>query len=256
MPAVLSLAAGWNTLQNSRYVVDIIAEASGSRNDEDEDTAPMSFNREIEMRDVSFAFEDGGPVIDGLSLRFAKGESVGIRGGSGAGKSTLFNLLLGFYIPQSGGIYIDGVRLSPATRKSWHRSVGYVEQEVFIKNDTLARNIATSGSRPPDRDRIAGVLRQVGLGPWLAGLSDGLETILGEGGSTLSGGERQRLGIARALYKQPAVLFLDEATSALDPANEEEIVSLLRSLTERGLTLFIISHRASALCHCDRVIDI
>jgi ABC-type multidrug transport system fused ATPase/permease subunit len=269
MPAVLSLAAGWNTLQNSRYIIDILEEADEPESENaPNESAAMPFERAIEMRNVSFAFEDGAePVFSDLSLRFAKGESVGIRGESGAGKSTLFNLLLGFYIPQSGGIYIDGVRLSPSTRKNWHAMAGYVEQDVFVRNDTVAKNIASGGSRaagtspnsppsPPDSKRVAQVLHQVGLDSWLAKLPDGLDTILGEGGTTLSGGQRQRLGIARALYKQPAVLFVDEATSALDPAAEEEIVTLLDALTKCGLTLFIISHRASALRHCDRVIEI
>jgi ABC-type multidrug transport system fused ATPase/permease subunit len=254
MPSVMSLAASWNTLQAGRYIVDIIGEASGFQSETDEGTEPMSFERLIEMREVTFAFEGGPAVLSNVSMSFERGESVGVRGESGAGKSTLFNLLLGFYVPRNGGIYIDGVRLSPANRKSWQKIAGYVEQDVFIKNDTLARNIALSAARP-DRDRIRRLLRQVGLSEWAAGLENGLDTILGEGGSTVSGGERQRIGIARALYDLPRVLFVDEATSALDPASEEEIVKLLHRLSAQGLTLFIISHRESALRHCDRIID-
>jgi ABC-type multidrug transport system fused ATPase/permease subunit len=254
MPSVMSMAGSWNTLQASRYIVDIIGEANGFRSEADDGAGPMSFEERIEMRDVTFAFEEGSPVLSNFSTSFKRGESVGVRGGSGAGKSTLFNLLLGFYVPRSGGIYIDGVRLSPANRKSWQKIAGYVEQEVFIKNDTLARNIALSAAQP-DRDRIRRLLRQVGLSEWAAGLENGLDTILGEGGSTVSGGERQRIGIARALYDLPRVLFVDEATSALDPGSEEEIVGLLRRLSAEGLTLFIISHRESALRHCDRIID-
>ncbi len=99
------------------------------------------------------------------------------------------------------------------------------------------------------------LLRQVGLEAWVEGLELGLDTVIGEGGSTLSGGERQRIGIARALYKLPQVLFVDEATSALDAESEREIVSLLHSLARRGLTLLIISHRQSTLRLCDRVIE-
>ena len=254
MPLVLSLASGWNTLQNSRYIADIIEEAVGFHGEEHEDIPPMSFEHRIEMRNVTFAFEGEEPVLSDVSLGFAKGASVGIRGESGAGKSTLFNLLLGFYVPQAGGVYIDGVRLSAATRKSWHRIVGYVEQEVFIKNDTLANNIAPPTLRP-DRARIREVLGQVGLGAWAEGLPEGIDTVIGESGSSVSGGEKQRIGIARALYKHPQVLFVDEATSALDAESEREIVSLLHSLARRGLTLLIISHRQSTLRLCDRVIE-
>lgn len=255
MPSAMSLAGSWNTLQNSRYIVDIIRQANEFHPGTREDIRPMGFEHHIEMKNVTFAFENGEPVLSNLSIRFNKGESVGVRGESGAGKSTLFNLLLGFYTARSGGIYIDGERLSPANRKSWHRIVGYVEQEVFIKNDTLAKNIALSAPEP-DSERIWQAMEQVGLARWARGLEKGLETVIGEGGSTLSGGERQRIGIARALYKLPQVLFLDEATSALDALSERELVSLLRSLTGSGLTLFVISHRDSTLGCCDRIVEI
>jgi ABC-type multidrug transport system fused ATPase/permease subunit len=279
MPVVLSLAGGWNRLQNSLHVVDIVAggcccdDVKGHGGPESLDgdgsvaneAAPVAFERGIELRDVTFAFDGGGggdtggndfaePVFNNFSMSFAKGESVGVRGASGVGKSTLFNLLMGFYTPSKGGIYIDGVRLTPATRCAWLRSVGYVEQEVFVKSDTLAANIATGGD--PDTERVTGVLRRVGLGPWLDLLPDRLDTMLGEGGSNMSGGQRQRLGIARALYKRPSVLFVDEVTSALDPASEDEIVDLLRDLSSQGITMFIISHRPAALRHCNRIIDL
>lgn len=257
MPSVLSLANSWNTLRNSRYIIDIIRQANQCREESggEERGEPLHFERALELREVTFAFEEGMPVFSDFSLRIDKGESVGFRGASGAGKSTLFNLLLGFYVPQRGGVYIDGVRLSPHNRKNWHRIVGYVEQEVFIKNDTLAKNIALSASEP-DNGKILKVLGQVGLQSWFEGLRNGLDTMLGEAGSNLSGGERQRIGIARALYKDPQILFVDESTSALDAPTEEEIVSMLHSLGGDRLTLLIISHRESALRQCSRVVDI
>ncbi len=269
MPSVLTLAGSWNTLQNSRHLVDIVAEAGegeggfagdveggeGDGASDPDPVPPLPFTRTIELREVTFAFPGGPPVIDRLSFTVRRGGAVGVRGASGAGKSTLFNLLLGLYVPSGGQILIDGTLLTPANRRRWHRVAGYVEQDVFILNDTVERNVAMADRRP-DRGRVLGALRRVGLDEWARTLDRGLDTVLGEGGGTLSGGERQRLGIARALYDLPQVLLLDEATSALDAHAEAGIVALLHTLSREGLTLFIISHRPTALQHCDQIIEL
>lgn len=257
MPAILSLANSWSTLQNNQFIIDIIKEADQfeKQPETEENIQPMTFNHQVELRNVTFAFDEDKPVFTNFSLQLRKGESVGFRGASGAGKSTLFNLLLGFYKPRQGEIYVDGERLSPQNIKSWHKIAGYSEQDVFISNDSLARNIAMSTS-DPDMDKIMKVVEQVGLKQWVSSLKDGINTMMGESGMTVSGGEKQRIGIARALYKDPQVLFFDESTSALDTKNEDDIISMLNSLACKDLTLFIISHRESALRYCNRIIDI
>lgn len=257
MPSILGMINSWHILQNNQYILDVIRgiEEDSSRDENKEFYQPISLNQEIELRDITFSFETDIPMFSNFSLKIHKGESIGFRGSSGSGKSTLFNLLLGFYVPQQGGVYIDGIKLSSRNRENWHKIVGYVEQDVFIKNDSLARNIAMS-TQEPDNNRILEILEQVELIEWFAGLKDGLETIMGEGGATVSGGEKQRIGIARALYKNPKVLFVDEATSALDTKREEEIVTLLHSLASDNFTLLIISHRERTLRFCNRIIDI
>lgn len=261
MPAILSLANSWSTLQNNQYIIDIIKEAAlfekrpRPAEEKEEEIQPMIFNHQVELRNVTFAFEMNKPVFTNFSLQLRKGESVGFRGVSGAGKSTLFNLLLGFYTPLHGGIYVDGERLTTQNIKSWHKIAGYSEQDVFISNDSVARNIAMSVSEP-DMGKIMKVVEQVGLMEWVSSLKEGIHTMMGESGMTVSGGEKQRIGIARALYKEPQVLFFDESTSALDTKNEDGIISMLNSLACNNLTLFIISHRESALRYCNRIIDI
>ncbi|WP_165021595.1 ABC transporter ATP-binding protein [Dysgonomonas sp. ZJ279] len=257
MPSLLAMVNGWHTLQNNQYIIDVIKgiEEDDNKNNNEEISQPINLSQQIELRDITFGFEIDTPVFSNYSLKIHKGETIGFRGVSGAGKSTLFNLLLGFYVPQKGGVYIDGVKLSSQNRKSWHKEVGYVEQDVFIKNDSLTKNIAMSTAEP-DNDKILEIFDQVGLKPWFESLKDGLDTIIGEGGATVSGGEKQRIGIARALYKNPKILFVDEATSALDTKREEDIVSLLHSLTSDNFTLLIISHRESTLQFCNRIVDI
>lgn len=257
MPSILGLINGWHTLQNNQYVFDVIKEAQDDNDKEENEELlqPICLNKEIELRDITFAFEMNAPLFERYSLKIQKGESIGFRGNSGVGKSSLFNLLLGFYVPQEGGVYIDGIKLSAHNRKSWHQLVGYVEQDVFIKNDSVIKNIAMSAMEP-DKEKILKIIDRVGLKSWFESLKDGLNTIMGEGGATVSGGEKQRIGIARALYKDPKVLFVDEATSALDAKREEDIISLLHSLASDSFTLLIISHRQCALQFCNRIIEL
>lgn len=257
MPSILALVNSWHILQNNQYIIDIIQEVdNGDYEDKKENVfQSINLNRQIELRNITFAFDHNIPMFSNFSLKIKKGESIGFRGSSGVGKSTLFNLLLGFYTPQEGGVYIDGVKLSSQNRKNWHKLVGYVEQDVFIKNDSLSKNIAMS-TVEPDNDRIMNILDRVGLRIWFENLKDGLNTVLGEAGTTISGGEKQRLGIARALYKEPEVLLLDEATSALDAKIEKDIITLLHSLATDNFTLLVVSHRESTLQLCNRVINI
>ena len=257
IPAVRGILNGWNTLQNASYSIDVVLDGV-KRNEQPEkhDTQPFTFTQSIEIEDLGFAFPDGGIVLEHFSSIIHRGERIGIRGPSGSGKSTLFNLLLGFFPPTSGHIRIDNRELTGMNRNQWHRLVGYVPQEIFIIQGSLADNIALGQS--VDRAKIERVLEQVQLKKWLSELPDGIDTSLGEYGSRLSGGQKQRIGIARALYKDAEVLFFDEATSALDSHTEKEINAALQELsdTHKELTMIIIAHRETSLSFCDRIIDL
>ena len=257
IPAVRGILNGWNTFQNASYSIEVVMD--GIKEDEipeDKTIGEFTFNRSIEVRDLGFEFPDGGVILDHFHATINRGERIGVRGPSGSGKSTLFNLLLGFFPPTSGSINIDGRKLMPSNRRQWHRLVGYVPQEIFIIEGSLADNIALG--QPLVREKIEKVLEQVQLKDWASALPDGIDTSLGEYGSRLSGGQKQRIGIARALYKDAEVLFFDEATSALDSHTEREINAALQDLsdTHKELTMIIIAHRESSLTFCDRIIDL
>ena len=258
IPAMRSMLNSWVMFQNASHSVQVVTEGlKESRETNAKDEPPFSFAKGIELRNLGFAFPDGSPLFSGINLTIRRGERVGVRGASGSGKSTLFNLLLGFLTPTEGEIRIDGRKLTPANRGSWHKLAGYVPQEIFIVEGSLADNVALGHTRP-DRERVRQVLEQVSLKEWAEALPQGLDTPLGEYGSRLSGGQKQRIGIARALYKEAEVLFFDEATSALDNRTESEINRALEELSERcrELTMIIIAHRETSLRVCDRVFDL
>ena len=259
IPAMRGILNSWATLQNASHSIAVVADGIADPNPEETGNAPQAFTfeRSIRLENLGFAFPDGSLLFHGLNLEIRRGERIGVRGASGSGKSTLFNLLLGFFPPTEGRIRIDGRELTAGNRNAWHKLAGYVPQEIFIIEGSLADNVAL-GHLPPDRGKVAHVLEQVQLKEWADALPQGLDTPLGEYGSRLSGGQKQRIGIARALYKEAEVLFFDEATSALDSRTEQEINEALRTLSGRyrELTMIIIAHRESSLKVCNRVFDL
>ena len=260
LPAMRGILSGWTQIQNVSTCLDTIED--GLKDDVPEDTVsendkPIAFKKDLSIENLTYAYPDSGNVLDNFNCCIRKGEYVGFRGSSGVGKSTLFNLLIGLLKPSSGNICIDGIPLSVENRRSWLHHIGYVPQEVFIFNGTLAENIAL-GCKEIDRDRIKKILKKVSLDKWAESLTNDLDTVLGEAGGKLSGGQKQRIGIARALYKEADVLFLDEATSALDNQTEKEVNETLSQLKEfdQGLTILSIAHRESSLAYCDRIITL
>lgn len=258
LPALRGLLASWTQIQNASCCLDVIEE--GLKHSFLNDTLAskeLVFKKDIRVEGVDYTYPDGEKVFSRFSCTIQKGEFVGFQGYSGAGKSTLFNLLLGFLKPDFGAILIDGNPLTSDVQSSWLQRIGYVPQEVFIFQGSLAENIAL-GCKDIDRERIRVLLKQVCLDKWADNLPEGMDTRLGETGSRLSGGQKQRIGIARALYKHAEVLLLDEATSALDNATELEINETLAALKRvcPGLTLLSIAHRNSSLLFCDRIVSI
>ena len=263
MPSIRSILSAFTAIRYNRYTLDTLSDINEHNTPEQIDER-LHLQEKIELNNISFEYDshsEGAPtrVIDNLSLTIRRGERLGIKGASGAGKSTLMNLMLGLYSPTSGEIRIDGVRLDDTTRRKWQNSIGYVPQNVFIADSTLAENIALGvDAQKIDRKRIEEVLEMASLTKFAKGLAQGIETQVGELGCRVSGGERQRIGIARALYRQPDILFFDEATSALDKETESSVNHAIESLStnNRELTIVVIAHRDTSLEYCDRIINI
>ena len=217
---------------------------------------PLVFEQSLAFDNVTFSFPEAEqPTLRGISLRVRQGEKIGFIGSSGSGKTTLMNVLLRFYTEQQGHILVDGRPLTAQHQNAWHSIVGYVKQDTFLMEASIQDNI-TLGDAQVDAARLAYAIEQASLQKFVAALSEGVHTYIGERGSKLSGGQRQRIGIARALYKQTRVLVLDEATSALDNETEREVNEAINKLSETDITILIIAHRITTLRECDRIYEL
>jgi ATP-binding cassette subfamily B protein len=203
----------------------------------------------IIFRNVSFAYPTSGKALDRVSFEIPAGARVGILGPSGSGKSTMVNLLTRFYDPDSGHILLDGRDLRDYHLNDLRRQFAVVSQEPVIFSASVAENIAY-GDPAASRERIIAAAHAARANEFIAGLPQGYDTRIGDGGCGLSGGQRQRLGIARAFLKDSAVMILDEPTSAVDMQTEEGIMEATRQLI-RGRTTFVIAHRLSTIQDCD-----
>jgi len=207
----------------------------------------------VTFEDVSFTYESGAdPAVSDVSFETEPGELVGVVGSTGAGKSTLLKLLLRFYDPDSGRVAVDGQDVTTVNRQSLREAVGYVSQDPVLFNDTVRENVAYAD---PDADdeSVEAAAKLAGAHEFVVDLPEGYDTTVGERGVKLSGGQRQRIAIARALYRDPAILILDEATSHVDNETELRIQESLASLAGERTT-FAIAHRLSTVRNADRIL--
>ena len=204
---------------------------------------------ELQLHNVTFAYNNRPPVIEQLSLQIPAGKTTAIVGSTGSGKSTLVKLLLRLYEIQSGVITLDGVNIQDLKLRELRRAIGWVNQDVFLFHGTVAENIAY-GSFDASMDDIVAAAETAEAEEFIAQLPEGYDTIVGERGQKLSGGQRQRLAIARAVLKNPPILILDEATSAVDNETEAAIQRSLERITV-GRTTIAIAHRLSTVRNAD-----
>ena len=210
---------------------------------------------EVELRDVSFSYEKDGErdILDHVSLKIEKGAKLALVGPSGGGKTTICHLIPNFYKlgDEDGSILIDSIDIRKITMESLRRSIGIVQQDVFLFAGTIRENIAY-GCLDATDEQIVDAAKKANLHEFVADLPDGYDTEIGERGIKLSGGQKQRVSIARVFLKNPSILILDEATSALDNTTEVLIQQALDELC-KGRTTLVVAHRLSTIRNADRI---
>lgn len=248
LPSMNRIMTAYNGILYQHKAIDIVSEdlyapseALGSEG--------IAFNDCIRIRDLCFSYPNQKAVLKNIDLTIGKGEKIGFKGESGAGKTTLVDLLMGLYQPTQGRIEVDGVALSERNLRDWRAKIGYIPQQVYLFDGTVAENVVFG--KAYDRARLIETLKQANIYAFLE-KKQGLETKVGEGGIQLSGGQKQRIAIARALYGNPEILVLDEATSALDNDTEAKIMDEIYKISA-DKTLIIIAHRLTTIERCEKV---
>ncbi len=259
LPALQQIYHGLAALRSASTILDtIVADIKATPPlpiTDPSKVPPMTLESALELSKVSFAYDQAEkPTLRGVDLVIPARTTVGIVGGTGAGKTTLVDLILGLLEPNEGVIKVDGIPVTEENRRAWQKTLGYVPQSIFLTDDTIAANIAFGV--PKDEIDMAAVER-VGKTAALhdfviSDLPQGYQTMVGERGVRLSGGQRQRIGIARALYRNPALLIMDEATSALDNITERVVMEAVQNIRS-DKTVILIAHRLSTVKSCDTI---
>ena len=265
MPALQSIYQDVSQLRFSQAALDALCADFASLQTRPPPGGPAMRAQEVRERlrlrgkltleSVVYAYP-GAPrrAVNDLSMEIPAYSTVGLVGSTGSGKTTTVDLILGLLRPQAGRIGVDGQELTDDHVRLWHRSLGYVPQQIFLSDDTVAGNIAFGlPEKRIDMRAVEQAAKIANLHDFVVHeLPDGYRTRVGERGVRLSGGQRQRIGIARALYHDPDVLILDEATSALDNLTEQAVMEAVHNLANRK-TIVLIAHRLTTVRNCDRI---
>jgi HlyD family secretion protein len=209
----------------------------------------------ISLENVSFTYpgKEAPTLKSQINISISANSAVGIVGESGSGKSTLINILLGLIEPQEGSLKIDKTDINNMNRRSWQNTIGFVAQNIFLSEGTIAENVAFGIPRDQiNLEQVQTALELAHLSELIKSLEKGVHTKVGERGVQLSGGQRQRIGIARALYHEAEVLVFDEATSSLDGITEKMIIEAIHEFSGQK-TIIMVAHRLKTVKKCDLI---
>lgn len=261
LPELSRLYQGLTLLNAGAAAVDAVHRDLLGKNNDDlprQLAAPLGLKTEFQLKNVSYSYPsaDHSGLRD-ISFSIRAGEKIGVVGSTGAGKTTLADIVLGLLRAHKGALFADGIEITDENLRAWQQTVGYVPQDIFLTDASVAENIALG--LPPeeidaDRIRAAASIAQIDAFV-MEDLPHGYQTIVGERGVRLSGGQRQRIGIARALYHDADLIVFDEATSALDNLTEQEVMAAVEALPG-DKTILMIAHRLSTVKACNRIIVI
>lgn len=258
MPALQQIYSSYTTVRHARAALDALYSDMvnlASVSQCDPRPVPMGLRGEIVLREISYTYPSAkGPALQGLSLTIPARTTVGLVGTTGSGKTTTVDIILGLLDPSAGCVEVDGVPIDSGNRRNWQRTIGYVPQQIYLADDTVAANIAFGlEASEIDEAAVERAARIASLHEFVVTeLAQGYRTTVGERGVRLSGGQRQRIGIARALYHNPQVLILDEATSALDNLTEQAVMEAVNKL-RHDITIILIAHRLTTVRECDQI---
>lgn len=256
LPAMQQIFSGVSVMRHYRSCLELVyAELLMPGSKENLQELPLSFTKQIEFKNIDYQYPGNKyPALTKINLIIPANTTVGFVGHTGSGKSTLIDILLGLLAPSSGQLWVDSQAVTSENVRSWQRKIGYVPQKIFLRDASIAKNIALGVlDHEIDKDKVQKAARLANIHDFIINeLPKGYETSVGENGIRLSGGQKQRIGIARALYHDPSLLIFDEATSALDGMTERAIMDAIARLAHKK-TIVLIAHRLNTVKECDLI---
>ncbi|WP_123377656.1 ABC transporter ATP-binding protein [Aliarcobacter butzleri] len=252
LPSANKIISSINSIKFYNQSVDIILNNLNLSSENIKKEEKINFTKKISLKNISFAYGEN-KVFENISLDIFKNDKIAFIGESGSGKTSIINIITTLIPDVKGDILIDGVRLNEKYIYDWRNKIGYIPQDIYLFDGTVAENIVF-GQGEYNEKKVEEVLKIAKIYDFFYG-KEGFHTKVGDNAIQLSGGQKQRIAIARALYKNPEILVLDEATSALDTQTEKEIMEDMYEIC-KDKTLLIIAHRLSTTEKCNRIIEI
>lgn len=220
----------------------------------------IPFKKNLELKNFSFKYPDSNFKLSNINLKVKKGDFLGIVGETGSGKTTLVDLICGLQKTSKGSFLVDGKKINSKNIDLFRNNIGYVPQEIYLSDASIYENITLNIFSETDKknnlNHIKNELILANLFKFVNSLPKKVETVVGERSSKISGGQKQRIGIARALYPKPQIIVFDESTNALDRITERKFLKTMKTISQKGYTIIMITHKHEVLKYCNKVIEI